>query len=73
MNKPPKIVIAPKGCNSYLTKGKEYEVIRSYDNPSKINGYSFFITDNNKLDIYCLEKVCGHINELNWIVKEREK
>jgi len=70
--KPPKTVVAPIGCQPWLTEGKEYNVIRtgSYSNTE---GYDFdIISDTGETD-FCVEKGCGHINFENWIIKEREQ
>jgi len=71
MNKPPKIVIAPISSGYYLTEGKEYNVITFRDHGDE-HGYLFTIIDNAGGRMLCFEKRCGHIDDLDWIVKERE-
>ena len=66
---PPKIVVAPEGCESYLTAGKEYDVfIHEYTGTQ----YYFEIIDDKGHVICCLENNDGHAGYNNWIIKERE-
>ena len=69
--KPPKVVVAPKGCREWLTEGKEYNVVKTglYARPG---GHSFEIMDDDGDMIGCIENGCSHINNRNWIIKERE-
>ena len=71
ISKPPTIVIAPISVDSYLTEGKEYEVIRA-ELITDERGYRFKIKDDVGDFINCLENGCLHINGLDWIIKERE-
>ena len=71
MSKPPTIVIAPVSTGDYLTEGKEYHVI-TFRNHGDEHGYLFTIIDNGGNRILSFEKECGHINNLDWIIKERE-
>ena len=70
--KEPKVVIAPKGCKSYLTEGKKYEVKGIWDSGDKINGYGFYIKDDENKTLMCSENSCFHLNNGNWIIKERK-
>ncbi len=70
---PPKIVIAPQGIFEGIAKGKEYKVVGIWDDNIKDGyGYGFIITNERGLLIICLERKCSHINDGNWIIKERE-
>lgn len=72
---PPKVVIAPVGCETYLTTGKEYQVTRHEYTGKQ---YLFEIIDDEGDFIVCLENRCLHLaldkwkGENNWIIKERE-
>ena len=72
MNKPPKIVIAPQGRFNSLTAGKEYKVLRCDGSDHSKYGYLFIIKSDIDSGIDCLERECGHIDDLDWIIKERE-
>lgn len=71
--KPPKVVVAPEGCNSYLTAGKEYEVVRLWDEWDDKYGYGFVIKNDDGDERDCIENECSYLGRLNWIIKEREQ
>ncbi len=58
------IVIAPEGCEEYLTPGKEYEVILLWGHTA------FKIKDDEGDIIHCRIKDCAHLNFKHWILKE---
>ena len=60
----PTYAIPPKGCNSYLTAGKRYEVLRE-----GMGG--FYIRDNDGDEICCLWRNCPHARGGDW-TRERE-
>ncbi len=64
-------VIAPSGCEDYLTEGKEYEVfdVELYKN----HGYFFIIIDDDGDRLPCLFNDCRHLNGGNWIIKQEKK
>lgn len=64
-----KTVIAPKGCEDYLTEGKEYKVTKQ--DKDKVNP-GFNIVDDEGSSIFCVLKGCAHINGGNWIIKDSE-
>lgn len=66
-NTPPKYVIAPQGCESYLTPGKRYEVY--YWDVSR-HCPSFDITADNGRDAFCILVGCPHLNGGDWIIPE---
>jgi hypothetical protein len=57
------IVIAPDGCASWLTPGKEYKVVQVYGNKQ------FSIRDDDDNLIYTNEIASAHLNRRNWIKK----
>lgn len=59
------IVIAPDTCRSWLTAGKEYEVIEVDEYRNDL----FIIIDDGLEQIWCLLDHCGHLNGGNWIVE----
>ena len=59
----PKYVIAPKGCRSYLTPWKMYEV-----NP--ISNTAFYVKNDNGRVVYALFNVCNHLNGGDWIIPD---
>jgi hypothetical protein len=61
-------VIAPNGCRSYFTPGKEYILIGS----CHLDGSFSIISDTNILD-YCLFWGDAHLNGDNWIIGRVEK
>lgn len=61
------IVIAPEGCEDYLTAGDGYKVI-SVDGLHTVFGHFFEIIDDVGDNILCSERVCLHINEQDWIL-----
>ena len=56
-------VIAPKGCEEWLTEGKEYEVFNSEE------GGFYTICDNGE-KIYTAIKGSGHLRGKDWIIKD---
>ena len=62
-------VIAPKGCVSYLTAGKEYEVFDVEE--CKGFKYSFRIIDDDGDKLFCLLNNCCHLSGKNWIVNKK--
>jgi hypothetical protein len=60
-------VKAPEGCEEWLTAGKKYRVLLTYDFISPTYGYQFNIIAENGNEIFCLERNCGHLNGGNWI------
>ena len=66
-------VIAPSGCESYLTEGKEYEVfnVEMLLNPSCEFKFEF-IADNGGHE-YSVLKGTSHLNGKDWIIKEETK
>jgi hypothetical protein len=62
------IVIAPEGCQVYLTAGKEYEVIEDtiFGRPDE---RKFNIIDDNGNETFCLQKGDYHTNYSKWIIK----
>jgi hypothetical protein len=64
-------VIAPKGCASYLTAGKEYEVFNVEE--SHFYGCYFnIVNDLGNVD-FCVEKTCAHLNGKGWIIPTKEQ
>ena len=62
------IVIAPEGCQNYLTAGKEYPVVDFWEEEQPNLGYHFIIKSDFG-NIKCLEKKCSHLNDKDWILK----
>lgn len=74
MNQPrkPKKVKAPEGCASYLTAGKEYDVISAH-NYSPDYGYSITIRrDDGTTTILNQNNSTAFQNNESWIVTEWE-
>lgn len=67
--KPPTVVKAPEGCETYLTPGKEYKVISSHDEGFY---YGFVIIDDAGEKIYAAEEASAHLNGGDWIIVSRE-
>jgi hypothetical protein len=61
------IVIAPEGCESYLTPGKEYVVIRNYED------IMFSIESDIGVRAYCMRRGCPHLNDGDWLSKDGTK
>jgi len=56
-----------------LTKDKEYKVTGYWKGFSKrMYGFGFFIEDDFGNVLNCLERICGYLDNGNWIVTERE-
>jgi len=65
-----KKVRAPKAIISdYLTPNKVYEVEKTIDYTPQ-NGTSFHITNDNGVNIFCLERNCDHLNMQDWIIEQ---
>lgn len=62
MQPKPTIVKAPKGCEQWLTEGKNYKVISCGNTYLNHNGWEFEILDDDGDKIYCNTKTCGHAN-----------
>ena len=60
-------VIAPKGCNDYLTAGKEYEVYNV--RKSKNFEYFFDIKNDAGSETYCSFKTCPHLKGKDWLTQ----
>jgi len=58
-------VIAPSGCEDYLTEGKEYLVV-------SVRNVEFFhvVSDNGK-DVFSRLNNSSHLNGGNWIIKQK--
>ena len=70
--------IAPKKglIEPYLTNGKRYEIVRFDGIDEKANtfgkfGRVFFIICDTGTEIYCLERECEHLSNLNWEIVEK--
>ena len=70
--------IAPKEGEivSYLTNGKWYEIVSFEEIDEKANsfgkfGRGFFIICDTGTEIYCLERECEHLSNLNWAIVEK--
>jgi hypothetical protein len=57
-------VIAPEGCQSWLTAGKAYQVVRD----ARMNTFFEIIDDRGDM-INCIFPNDGH-SRANWIIKE---
>lgn len=67
------IVIAPEGCNCYLTAGKEYVVDRIDGEFDENFGFFFwFTTDRGSLQFDSTLKG-NHVNGKDWIIKEAKE
>ncbi|MBY8333152.1 hypothetical protein [Qipengyuania pacifica] len=55
-------VIAPEGCNEYLTPGKAYEAFGADDDED-----SFKVIDDTGDTLFCLRTGDAHLNGLDWI------
>lgn len=67
MRKPTKVQ-APEQCQSYLTAGKVYDVVRCDKSASEQYGYGFTILNDMGNKNHCLERKCAHLNYADWIV-----
>lgn len=59
------IVIAPEGCENYLTEGKEYPIIKVWDGRTE----GFDIIDDEGDVIGCSKETSSHLNFRDWILK----
>lgn len=57
-----KIAIPPKSSCTYLTAGKNYEII-------ELGSDYFYIINDIGNKIYCLHEHCAHLCGKNWILK----
>lgn len=62
MKQKPTIAIPPEGCESYLTAGKEYEIIDFAEGV-------FFVIDDSDFKIMSCSKCSAHLNGKDWILK----
>ena len=65
-------VIRKKGCTINVKLNKEYSVVDS-KGFSKELGWIFFIVDEDKDTVGCVERKDYDLNYGNWIVTEREQ
>lgn len=65
MNSPQKgdVIIAPKVASDYLTSGKEYTIEKVFVDDS------FIIRDDNKKKLNCRLVSDGHLDGLDWNLK----
>lgn len=61
-------VIAPKGCASYLTIGKEYEIIDVAENYEN----HFYINSDVGIKTFCRIKNCLHLDGGIWSIKKEQ-
>jgi len=66
--KAPKYVIAPEGCSSYLTPGKQYEVL-DFRPDEAYGGYFNAATDDLGIHSFRLGQ-CYHLNGGDWIIPD---
>lgn len=67
------LIVKIPGANyapEYLTPGREYEVILSYENAQK--NCVFIINDDHGDDIECFLYSCPHIDYRNWEIVKSE-
>lgn len=60
------IVIAPEGCETWLTPSKEYTVVELWG----WTGFGFKIEDDNGKIIMCRSHTCAHLFNQPWIIKK---
>jgi hypothetical protein len=58
-------VIAPQGCESWLTAGKAYQVVKNV----RMDTFFEIIDDRNDI-LSCIFPYDGHTNNIDWIVKD---
>lgn len=63
MKQKPTIAIPPEGCESYLTAGKEYEIVEWRSSTA------FMIISDYGVSMYCSMKESEHLNGKDWILK----
>lgn len=61
------IVVAPEGCEPYLTPGKEYTVLRNYED------IMFSIESDIGINAFCKRRNCHHLNGGDWLNKDGVK
>jgi hypothetical protein len=62
-------VIAPEGCNSYLTAGKKYETTKGVRHYGEL---SFFeIIDDNGDEVCGVSKNDAHLKGKDWIIEDQ--
>lgn len=62
-------VIAPSGCENYLTEGKEYEVFNVELSHNKECEFNFNFIDDKRKSKYSILKGSAHLNGQDWIIK----
>ena len=62
------IVIAPEGCQNYLTAGKEYKV-EDVISENGVRGCFFRTTSDCGREVYTSEINSTHLNGNDWILK----
>ena len=65
-------VIAPEGCETWLTAGKEYEVF-NVDIEGEPYYFGFNIIDDEGDKIFCVLNNCDSLNGGNFTIKEHPK
>jgi hypothetical protein len=65
-------VIAPEGCETWLTAGKEYQVF-DVEESDTIRKCYFGIIADNTIKCNCFLINCAHLNGKDWIIKQEEK
>lgn len=63
-------VIAPEGCQSYLTPGKKYIVIGDISYSSRNLGFFFHCASDINGNCYTTSKGVAHLNGNDWIIPE---
>ena len=63
-------VIAPSGCEMYLTEGKEYTVFNVNKISHEKNNYTFYIIADNFEHSFSRLNDSSHLNGGNWIIKQ---
>lgn len=63
-----KKVLAPEGCQDYLTAGRIYDVVKFWG----VHGDLFTIIADNGLEAFCQLTKCLHLKRKDWIIIETE-
>lgn len=63
-------VIAPEGCQSYLTPGKKYIVIGDISYISRNLGFFFHCASEINVNCHTTSKGAAHLNGKDWIIPE---